>query len=156
MGTETTERLVCVSKIGVGTKGSTLVVFRHIEGGKLTEKQALFDAKTKNIKKAMRPFVGGVYDVGVETNDDGSQGWKLGTAEYVGRWEDSDEVARWQATERATQAHDEAKKRREKDGKHDAVLEALEPLREAYWALPAPARVHLLAQAVERITRRKR
>lgn len=151
MSANTTVRVVCTSRETQGAKNKTLAVFKVLDDfGKITDQEMLFDAKTKNIRSAMRPFVGGIYDIQREDT-----GWLLGDAKYIGHWENKEEVAKWQASDRAEAASNEAAKRRTKDGKHDAVLGLLEPLRDVYWSLPAPARAQLLAQVVERLTRRK-
>jgi hypothetical protein len=75
-----------------------------------------------------------------------------GSDRFLSLWPDRARMAEWQAASDATTRAAEAYKAGKKEGARRLDLEALEPLRRAYRALPAPARAQLLARVVAWLT----
>ena len=134
-----------------GTDGKPFSVYlrvtpEQLEAGILSHERALFDAKSKGQRTFMMGSIGTVYEV--EATPDGEKIYP-GTAKYKTRWPDQAQIIQWHVASDARKAEAEAIAAREKASKFNEVREALNPIREAYQALPAMRRVHFLAQVVD-------
>lgn len=111
-----------------------------------------YGARSK-VMRSMRGSPGMAYEL--DTDDpDGSTVY--GGGSYAGQWPDEDDRARWATAHRSRVRVLDLESRRKADAKHDDMLSCLEPIRAAYHSAVGPQRAHILALAVERITRRPR
>ena len=73
-----------------------------------------------------------------------------GSGEYLGMWENEDDVVKWQAAASATEKAIKKELQAKKDTKEKRHLEVLRPLRSVYWDLPKEAdRAILLAEVIQ-------
>ena len=147
----TTKILLVYTGTEVGTDGKSYAVYlrvtpEQVESGKPSFERALFDAKLKGQRTFMMGSIGTVYEV--EATLDGDKIYP-GTAKHKTRWPDQAQIIQWHVASDTRKAEAEAIAAREKASKFNEVREALNPIREAYQALPAMRRAHFLAQVVD-------
>lgn len=104
----------------------------------------------KSTTTGMRGSPGMVYEV---EGEDVSQIYPR-SARYSGQWPNREHRARWQLEHQSRRAVIDLHNRKKKDQRDDPLMECLEPVRRAYKRAVGAQRNVLLAQVVERITRR--
>ena len=93
-------------------------------------------------KDNRRLCVGHEYYIPFLEKPDGGSSVYFGRAKWRGQHADRDRVLAWQAQERAATAKDAAHAREKREATDDsALVEALQPLAEAYQKLPYPSRL---------------
>lgn len=105
----------------------------------------------KVASKHMGGSAGIVYRVEHPPGD--TEKFYTGTAEYVGLWPDKKQRAAWQVYDQTKGQQIALLKRMKKAKADDAMLECLEPIREAYQRARGLQRNLLIARAVQYITR---
>ena len=101
--------------------------------------------------KHMGGSAGIVYRV--EQPPDNPDRFYIGTAQYVGTWPDKKQCVAWQMYDQTKGQQIALEKKAKKAKTDDAVLECLEPVREAYKRARGVQRSLLLARAVQYIVR---
>ena len=106
------------------------VQFYELHEGAWTDKRHFY-----SLKPFRHCFPGNVYKV--EANDEQV---RPSTIRYARHWEDSSEVAEWQAATTLAEAISEERKENKRSGSNDELLRALEPYRKMYQNLIASSR----------------
>lgn len=125
----------------------------QLKSGALPESYqlALYDKRAKSQSRHMAGSEGMAYSVEYEAAEPGSI--YPGSAKYVGRWPDRQQVVTWTAANDAAEADRDSRKSRREETRFNAVRDDLERVRAAYKALPAPHRLFFLAQVVDYLNR---
>jgi len=105
----------------------------------------------KNAAKYMGGSAGIVYSI--EQPADNLNSVYTGTARYHSMWPDEERRAAWQMADQTAGQQIALAKKAKKAKSDDAVLECLEPIREAYQRARGMQRSLILARAVQYITR---
>lgn len=150
-----TTLLMFVSRITMtGDKEGRLyyeVTERQLEDGDLGDEPLLqIILSTKGASKYMGGGAGIVYRV--EQPPDNPNSFYTGTAQYVGTWPDKEQRTAWQMQDQTMGQKIALMKEAKKSKSYDAVLECLEPIREAYSRARGLQRNLILARAVKYIT----
>lgn len=128
-----------------------------LESGEIAEeyiKEHSFNFSGKALKNAAK-YMGGSAGIvySVEQPADNPNSLFTGTASYRGTWPDQERRAAWQLADQTAGQQIALAKKAKKAKADDAVLECLEPIREAYRNARGMQRNLILARAVQYITK---
>lgn len=100
---------------------------------------------SKSIRRFMMGSIGTIYEV--DETPDGASTMVGGSTKVVGYVQDATLLAGWRA------AHQQAEGQLTLRAETDPLRRALQPLRRAYFAAPAPRRAQLIAWVVQEIVK---
>lgn len=101
------------------------------------------------------PGIGGVYEI-THSNEAHTSVYvfpgKLGPR-YLQRWENQNDILRWQLEDRNAKVMDRDERKRKEDMGHDEITEVLKPIRSAMTKTDYTGRQRILGIVIEALTR---
>lgn len=111
-------------------------------------------AMKRSSKLACQPGAMRTFEV-LARNNDGFPSRIAMPGEFLGMYEDAEQVAAWQAASRATERAYSSRAEEKKAATRNVLAETLEPLRRHYWKLTPRQRISVELLVIEYLRRRE-